>query len=103
MNIYSLKNIKKKHKPRKTAATKPKPVRIGQYHSGRVLLNRGYHPSNGTRQAIILGKLSLEPSMTGVLNLFLTADQSTLYYCTADHPGSVVELSSGRGRGGGLW
>ena len=37
----------------------------------------------------------------GVLNLFQTADRSTLDNFTADHPGSAVELASGEGGGGG--
>ena len=31
----------------------------------------------------------------GVLDLFLTADRSTLDNFTSDHPGSAVELASG--------
>ena len=37
---------------------------------------------------------------TGVLNLFLPADRSTLDNFATDHPGSAVEVSSG---GGGDW
>ena len=44
----------------------------------------------------------LDSFRAGVLNLFLTADRSTLDNFTADHPGSAVELASGGGeRGGG--
>ena len=35
-------NYLQKHKPRKTAAAKPKLIQIGQHHSRKVLLNRKY-------------------------------------------------------------